>query len=67
MDTMRTKYGGLSLTARKSYRRRIKSSKCRGKLGVNCRKSMGCKKVRRRTKSSYCRKMTNTRRHKRPM
>jgi hypothetical protein len=62
MNLMET-YGGLSLTARKSYRRRVKSSNCRGKVGVECRKSRGCKKAKGRSRS-YCRKMTNKRRRK---
>lgn len=61
MNLMGLKYGGLSQTARKSYRRRVKSSNCRGKVGVACRKSMGCKKAKGRSRS-YCRKMTNKRR-----
>ena len=58
---LNTSYGGLSSSARKSYRRRVKTSKCRGKVGISCRKSLGCKKAKGRTRS-YCRKMTNKRR-----
>lgn len=61
LETTALSYGGLSKTARKSYRRRVKSSKCRGKVGTACRKSMGCKKAKGRSRS-YCRKMTNKRR-----
>lgn len=48
--------------AKKSYRRRIKLSQCRGVLGRTvCNKTPGCR-MSRGEKRSFCRKRRNTRR-----
>ena len=46
------------------YRKRVKSSKCRGLRGRTCNKRPGCKSARG-TKRSFCRKSGNTRRLRR--
>ena len=65
-------YGG-GMTARRSYRRRVRGSPCRGKSIPMCRASRrvirtpsgglfhGCK-VAKRGSTRYCRKRRNTRR-----
>ncbi len=53
-----------SLSRRRSYRRRVKSSACRGKGPAVCRSMDNCKYSSGR-KRSYCRKAKNTRRHRR--
>lgn len=50
--------------ARKSYRRRVKASSCRGKRARTCTKSHGCKHAKGK-KRSFCRKKKNTRRRRR--
>ena len=52
-----------SASARRSYRRRVKGSHCRGKGPAACRGAKGCKRASG-TKRSYCRKSTNTKRHR---
>ena len=47
----------------RSYRRRVRSSKCRGKGPAVCRGSSGCKYASGRRRS-FCRKSRNTRRHR---
>ena len=41
-----------------SYRRRVKSSRCRG-LTRTCRVAKGCKKTKSGSRKTYCRKTTN--------
>ena len=48
----------------RSYRRRVRASKCRGKGPAVCRGSSGCKYASGRRRS-FCRKTRNTRRHRR--
>ena len=45
-------------SAKKTYRKRIKSSMCRGKTGRKCTKVKGCK-IAKGTKRSFCRKKKN--------
>jgi hypothetical protein len=45
----------------KSYRKRIKNSKCRGLKTAKCRSAKSCKMAFGK-KRSYCRKMKNTKR-----
>lgn len=52
---------GPSMSAKKSYRRRVKSSTCRKKGPAVCRSMPGCKYSSGK-KRSYCRKVKNTRR-----
>ena len=49
---------------RRSYRRRVRSSHCRGKGPASCRGAKGCKYASGR-KRHFCRKNKNTRRHRR--
>lgn len=48
------------------YRKRVKSSSCRGLRGRTCDKRPGCKSARG-TKRSFCRKSGNTRRLRRSL
>jgi len=48
---------------RRSYRRRVRSSKCRGAGPAACRGRSGCKYASGR-KRSFCRKTKNTRRRR---
>ena len=50
-------------TAKRSYRKTTRSSKCRAKPVVTCRKTKGCKYVRG-LKRKYCRKSKNTMRRR---
>ena len=50
-----------SSSARRSYRRRVKSSKCRGLKPGMCLAKDGCK-FSRGKKRSFCRKAKSTRR-----
>ena len=52
-----------SASARRSYRRRVKSSHCRGKGPAVCRSKSGCKYTRGK-KRSFCRKSRNTKRRR---
>ena len=52
-----------SLSRRRSYRRRVKSSPCRKKGPAVCRSMKNCKFVSK--KRRYCRKSKNTRRRRR--
>ena len=52
-----------SASARRSYRRRVKGSHCRGKGPAACRGASGCKPASGR-KRSFCRKSKNTKRHR---
>ena len=52
-----------SLSRRRSYRRRVKSSPCRRKGPAVCRSMKNCKFVSK--KRRYCRKSKNTRRRSR--
>ena len=51
-----------SLSKRRSYRRRVKSSPCRRKRPAVCRSMKNCKFVSR--KRRYCRKSKNTKRRR---
>jgi len=51
-------------STRRSYRRRVRSSKCRGAGPAACRGRTGCKYASGK-KRSYCRKTRNTRRRRR--
>ena len=55
---------GRSASARRSYRRRVKSSHCRRKGAATCRRTSGCKYTSGR-KRRFCRKSKNVRRHRR--
>ena len=52
-----------SASARRSYRRRVKGSHCRGKKPQACRAKSGCKPASGR-KRSFCRKSWNTKRRR---
>ena len=52
-----------SASARRSYRRRVKASSCRGKGPAACRGASGCKRASGK-KRSFCRKSKNTKRHR---
>ena len=52
-----------SASARRSYRRRVKASSCRGKGPAACRGASGCKRASGK-KRSFCRKTKNTKRHR---
>ena len=52
-----------SASARRSYRRRVKGSHCRGKKPRACRAKSGCKPASGR-KRSFCRKSWNTKRRR---
>ena len=54
---------GRSASARRSYRRRVKSSHCRRKGPAACRGTSGCKYTSGR-KRSFCRKSKNTKRRR---
>lgn len=62
--TRRVKRGGAKKprsSAKRSYRKRVKTSKCRGKRASSCRQAPGCK-MSMGKKRSFCRKSRNTRR-----
>ncbi len=48
------------LSAKKSYRRRVKASHCR--KARSCRAARGCKLTKAGSRKSYCRKAKNTHR-----
>lgn len=50
-----------SSSAKKSYRRRVRASKCRGAGSYKC-VTLGCKYAKGK-KRSFCRKKKNSRRH----
>ena len=52
-----------SASARRSYRRRVKASKCRGLKPGICLAKDGCK-FSRGKKRSFCRKVKSTRRRR---
>ena len=54
-----------TLSARRHYRKQVKSSNYRGKDRGHCRSTMGCKSTRAGKRKSYCRKIRHTRRHSR--
>ena len=54
-----------TLSARRHYRKQVRSSNCRGKDRGHCRSTMGCKSTRAGKRKSYCRKIRHTRRHSR--
>lgn len=45
-------------SARRYYRKNMAASKCRGKMGIDCRPELGCFKARG-VKRSFCRKVKN--------
>ena len=47
---------------KRSYRRRVKASKCRGKKSRACKGTSGCKFVTK--KRRFCRKSRNTKRYR---
>ena len=49
-------------SARRSYRKRVRSSPCRGKGRTTCRATKRCKYTSGK-KRSFCRKVKNTKRH----
>ncbi len=54
-------------SAKRSYRKRVRKSSCRGKNISKCQRSRNCKYIRKisvKTKklSTYCRKKKNTKR-----
>jgi len=51
----------LRSTAKRSYRRRVRSSKCRTLRGAVCKRTSGCKMAKGK-KRSFCRKSRNTKR-----
>ena len=62
--TRRVKRGGAKKprsSAKRSYRKRVKASRCRGKRASSCRQAPGCKYSMGK-KRSFCRKSRNTRR-----
>ena len=58
----RGKRGGSRKSALRSYRRRVRGSKCRKKGPAVCRALKGCKYVSKGKKRSFCRKRKNTHR-----
>ena len=58
---MKTRAHRISSSARRSYRRRVRSSKCRGLKPGMCVAKDGCK-MSRGKKRSFCRKSKSTRR-----
>ena len=50
-------------SAKASYRKRVKSSNCRGLMRAKCRTHANCKMTSGK-KRQYCRKLKNTRRVK---
>ena len=51
-------------SARRSYRKRVRSSSCRKKGPAACRGTRGCKYTKGK-KRTFCRKSSNTRRSRR--
>ena len=49
-------------SAKRSYRKRVRSSPCRGKGRTTCRATKRCKYVSKGKKRSFCRKTKNTKR-----
>ena len=47
------------LSKRKSYRRRVKTSKCRSKPRYACAATTGCKLTKSGKRKTYCRKSSN--------
>jgi len=61
---MKTRSTQKKLTSRKrAYRKRVKTSKCRGKGPAACRGTSGCKYSSKGKKRSFCRKSRNTKLH----
>lgn len=52
-----------TLSARRHYRKQVKSSSCRGKVKKSCRKSPSCRLTKSGKRKSYCRKRHVSRRH----
>lgn len=59
--TKKARGGRKNKSALRSYRRRVKSSRCRGKSVRACRGSAGCYVVSGKRRK-FCRKYKNTRR-----
>lgn len=51
----------MARTRKQIYRKRVKSSSCRGKSFTKCRLRYGCKRTRANKRKSYCRKLSNRR------
>jgi hypothetical protein len=49
----------MTRTRKQIYRKRVKSSSCRGKSFTACRRRYGCKRTRANKRKSYCRKLSN--------
>jgi hypothetical protein len=52
-----------TLSARRHYRKQVRSSACRGKVKNTCRKSPSCRLTKSGARKSYCRKRRISRRH----
>ena len=52
-----------TLSARRHYRKQVRSSACRGKVKNSCRKSPSCRLTKSGKRKSYCRKRHVSRRH----
>lgn len=52
-----------TLSARRHYRKQVRSSACRGKVKKTCRKSPSCRLTKSGIRRSYCRKRHVSRRH----
>ena len=50
----------MKLSAKRTYRKRVKASHCR--KAKSCRKAKGCKMTKAGKRKGYCRKVKNTRR-----
>ena len=46
-------------TKKQIYRRRVKTSRCRGKTSTTCRLKNGCKRTKSGRIKSYCRHRAN--------
>lgn len=58
---MKTRATSKNLATRKRiYRKRVKTSKCRGKGPAVCRGTSGCKYSSKGKKRTFCRKSRNT-------
>ena len=52
-----------TLSARRHYRKNVRSSSCRGKVKASCRKLASCRLTRSGKRKSYCRKRRISRRY----
>jgi hypothetical protein len=58
MAQTRSKTRGLR-TRKQIYRKRVKTSPCRGETVDGCRKKYGCVRTKAGNRRAYCRKRTN--------